>query len=380
MIRVVADDRIPFLKGALDDVVRVEYIPGSLITRADLRDADALIIRTRTLCNRDLLEGTAVRYITSATIGTDHIDTEYCDQAGIGFANAPGCNSSSVEQYMISVLLWLAAERDLDLTSLTLGIIGAGNVGSKVERAAGVLGIKVLVNDPPRQKREGGMQFVELDDLLGASDIISLHVPLNRGGKDNTFHMVDDSFIGKTGKGVILVNTSRGPVVNERSLRNWIRSGHLSGVVLDVFDNEPDINQDLLDMIILGTPHIAGYSLDGKASGTTMAVRSVSRFFGLGLDEWSPGSIPAPDNRALYMDAADGTDPGLLWELYRQTYDVTADDRSLREDPGAFEMLRGNYPPRREPPAYDVRVFQGDPEIAGILEGLGFSVLSDHCV
>lgn len=380
MIRVVADDRIPFLKGALDEVARVDYIPGSLISRADLRDADALITRTRTLCNRDLLEGTAVRFIASATIGTDHIDAEYCDRTGIGWTNAPGCNASSVEQWVVSVLLWIAAERGLDLKSLTLGIIGAGNVGSKVARAAEAPGMKVLVNDPPRQRREGGRQFMELEDVLAASDIISLHVPLNRGGPDNTLQMVDDSFIGKIRKGGILINSSRGKVIEERALGEGIRSGHLSGVVLDVFDNEPDIDRGLLEMITLGTPHIAGYSLDGKAGGTTMAVRAVSRFFGLGMDDWSPGNIPAPENPALMMDVAGGSDARLLWELYRQTYDVTADDRALREDPGAFELLRGNYPPRREPPAYAVRVFQGDPGIGGVLEGLGFSVLSDHCV
>lgn len=380
MIRVVADDKIPFLKGALEGVARVTYLPGAEISRKDVLDADALITRTRTRCNRELLEGTRIRCIASATIGFDHIDTDYCGSADIAWTNAPGCNSSSVQQYMVSALLSLATDRGLDLSGLTLGIIGVGHVGSKVASAAEALGMNVLLNDPPRQHREGSSQFVELDALLSQADIITLHVPLNRGGAYNTHHMVNRQFIQSAKKGAILINTSRGAVVKEPDLLAGITEGRLSDVVLDVFENEPQISLELLDAITLGTPHIAGYSLDGKANGTAMSVQAVSRFFNLGRDDWAPDSIPLPVDKELLGDAAAGNEQELIWDLFRKTYDVNADDRRLRSDPGAFEKQRGDYPFRREPAYYAVRLFHGYRELTEKLEALGFSVLSDSCM
>ena len=375
MIRIVADDKIPFLKGAFEGVARVDYLPGGRITREHLNGADGLITRTRTHCNRALLEGTGVRFIASATIGYDHIDTAYCGEAGIGWTNAPGCNSSSVEQYLVSFLLWLAVHRSVDLPAATLGVVGVGNVGSKVAMMAEALGMRVLLNDPPRQRAEGDAGFVSLDEIRRNADIITFHVPMNMDGSDKTYHMADREFIKGLKKGVILVNTSRGPVVDSDALLEGILGGTISGTVLDVFENEPDISPDLLKSITLATPHIAGYSLDGKANGTTMAVRAVSRFFGLGLDHWTPAQIPEPDNTELQGDASvTGLYP-ILWDLYRQTYDITEDDRALRSDPKAFESLRGDYPLRREPAAYSVRPLKGYPELSGILERLGFTLV-----
>jgi erythronate-4-phosphate dehydrogenase len=374
MIRVVADHRIPFLEGALEPVARVEYLPGSEIRKKHLVDADALIIRTRTECDKELLEGTSVKFIASATIGYDHINVDYCRDAGIGWANAPGCNSSSVRQYMVSVLLHLAHQRNFDLENRCLGIIGVGNVGSKVARAARALGMKVLLNDPPRARREGEEAFVSLDRIMRESDVVTLHVPLNRGGQDNTYHLADEAFIKKLKPGAILVNTSRGSVVRQESLVAAIRNGKISAAVLDVFEGEPRVNGELLDLLTLATPHIAGYSLDGKANGTGMAVRAVSRFFGLGLDDWQPGELPVPERPVLHGDPSAMGRQELLWELYRQTYDVSVDDRRLRNDPEAFEQQRGTYPFRREPVAYSVRLFRGNPELVSSLEELGFSV------
>jgi len=380
MIRVVADDKIPFLKGALEGVAEVIYLPGSSITRSDLKNADCLVTRTRTRCDRALLENTKVKLIASATIGFDHIDTGYCRSAGISWTNAPGCNASSVQQYLVSSLLYLAGRMGFKLKDRTLGVVGVGHVGSLVWKAAEALGMNVLPNDPPRQRTEKVGRFVELDHVLDRADIITLHVPLNRGGRDNTFRMVDRSFMERIKKGAILINTSRGEVIHEPSLVEGIRTGRLSGVILDVFNHEPDIDRGLLDTITLGTPHIAGYSLDGKAGGTTMSVRAVSRFFHLGLEEWLPPHIPPPAPHEILADASEGGIDQLLWEVYRQTYDVSLDDRKLREGPEAFEQLRGNYPPRREPPAYSVRFARGHRELGEVLENLGFSVLADHCV
>jgi erythronate-4-phosphate dehydrogenase len=380
MIKIVADNKIPFLEGVLEPVARIEYLPGGSISKEHLLDADGLITRTRTKCNRELLEGTSIRFIASATIGYDHIDRDYCRKSGIAWTNAPGCNSSSVKQYIVSALLWLAVNRKMELCGKTMGVIGVGNVGSKVADAAKALGMNVLLNDPPRERSEGSEAFVSLNEVLEQSDIISLHVPLNRGGVDNTHHLVNQEFTGQLKKGTILINSSRGSVVDESALMEGIRSGILSDTILDVFENEPLVNKDLIDMITLATPHIAGYSLDGKANGTRMSVEAVSRFFKLGLDHWSPGSIPDPEPAELLSDASDKSIYNLLWELFRQTYDISSDDRRLRSATQNFEELRGNYPFRREPVAYTVRIFQVDQEIRGIMEELGFDVLSDHCM
>lgn len=380
MIKIVADNKIPFLEGVLEPVARIEYLPGGSISKEHLLDADGLITRTRTKCNRELLEGTTVRFIASATIGYDHIDRDYCRKSGIAWTNAPGCNSSSVKQYIVSALLWLAVNRKMELHGKTMGVIGVGNVGSKVADAAKALGMNVLLNDPPRERSEGSEAFVSLNDLLEQSDIISLHVPLNRGGVDNTHHLVNQEFTGQLKKGTILINSSRGSVVDEPALMEGIRSGILSDTILDVFENEPLVNKDLIDMITLATPHIAGYSLDGKANGTRMSVEAVSRFFKLGLNHWSPASIPDPEPAELLADASDKSIYNLLWELFRQTYDISLDDWRLRSATQNFEELRGNYPFRREPVAYTVRIFQVDQEIRGIMEELGFDVLSDHCM
>ncbi len=379
MIKIVADNKIPFLKGAMEGVAKLVYLPGGEITREDLLDADALITRTRTRCDRSLLEGTRIRFIASATIGYDHIDTDYCREMGIQWTNAPGCNASSVRQYMVSTLLYLASEKGLKLNALTLGVVGVGNVGSKVATAAEALGMKVLLNDPPRARKEGAAGFVSLDDLQLQSDVISMHVPLNRGGEDNTLNMVNREFIERVKPGTVLVNSSRGNVVCEADLIEGIRSGKLSKVILDVFQGEPAINPELLQLLTLATPHIAGYSLDGKANGTGMAVRSISKHFGLGLDEWKPIDIPVPEQNQIMGDTGSGSLYELLWEIFRNTYDVTADDTLLREHPETFESQRGNYPFRREPQAYSVRLFQGYEEIIKTLEELGFSVLADQC-
>ena len=380
MIRIVADDKIPFLKGAVDGVAEVSYLPGAAIATKDLMGADALMIRTRTRCNRELLEGTGINFIASATIGHDHIDADYCREAGIGWTNAPGCNSASVKQYMVSTLLWLAVNRGLKLRESTLGVVGAGNVGSKVAAAARALGMRVLVNDPPRERTEGPERFAPIEKILGESDVITLHVPLNTAGPDATFHMVDEAFISRAKKGVILVNTSRGPVVEEQALLKGLEKALVSEAVLDVFETEPDPDPALLDTLTLATPHIAGYSLDGKAKGTSMSLQAVSRHFGLGLDNWEPQGVPEPENPLLYGDAGSEEEPELLWGLYRQTYDVSADDRRLKEDPEQFEKLRGDYPLRREPEAYRVKLFPPYDEITTILQKLGFEILSDYCM
>ena len=378
-IKIIADNKIPYLKGVLEPVADVVYMPGREMTPESIRDADALIIRTRTKCNAALLKGSKVKFIASATIGFDHIDTAYCEKAGIRWTNAPGCNSSSVQQYIVSAFLTLCRERGLKPGVITAGVIGVGNVGSKVCRALEAIGVKVLKNDPPRERREGAGEFVDLDHLLNQSDLVTIHVPLNREGADRTWHMADREFFNKMKDSAILFNSSRGEVVDEDALMSAIESDKLSDVVLDVFEHEPAINEGLLEKLFLATPHIAGYSVDGKANGTMMSVRAVSQFFQLGLDKWKPDNLPLPENAGLYLDASEDNLTEALVELFYQTYDIREDDRALRERPGNFEMLREKYPVRREPAIYSVRIFNNDPSIINMLEGIGFSITGDSC-
>ncbi len=379
-IRIIADDKIPFLKGVFEDVADISYFPGDKITREVLRETDALIIRTRTICNRDLLEGTSVKFIASATIGYDHIDTDYCKQRNIRWTNAPGCNAGSVEQYILSVLLNWCLRYEMLPSGLTLGILGVGNVGTRVARAAENLGMKVLLNDPPRARIEGDEGFVAMETIAQQADIITFHVPLNLTGEDITFHLAGDEFFSGLSKKPFIINSSRGEVVDEAALFRSIASGRIKEVCLDVWENEPCIRKELLDLINIATPHIAGYSTDGKANGTMMSVRAVSGFFGLGLENWSPSGLPLPDDTAIAIDCSGMRETEILGDVYLRTYDVRKDDEKLREDPDRFEDLRGCYPLRREPGAYSVRLI-GNPysDLPGRLESLGFSVLETAC-
>jgi len=196
-IKIVADDKIPFLKGVLEPFAEVEYFPGNKISKENILNADALIVRTRTKCNSELLEGAKVKLITTATIGFDHIDTEYCRQKNITWLNAPGCNATSVMQYITSVLLKIAHNQIFDLSEKTIGIVGVGNVGFKIQKVCEVLGMNILLNDPPRERIEGSENFCSLDKIITESDIITFHVPLNRDGLDNTFHLVDDKLLNQ---------------------------------------------------------------------------------------------------------------------------------------------------------------------------------------
>ena len=291
-MKIVADDKIPFLKGILEPYANVIYLPGKDITRNIVKDADALIIRTRTKCTEEFLSGTSLKFIGTATIGFDHIDTQFCGRNNIFWTNAPGCNSSSVQQYVIAALLKTAQEYGFSLKDKTLGIIGVGNVGSKVERFGKLMGMNVLLNDPPRARKEGRKDFVNLSDLLRASDIVTLHVPLNVVGRDSTYHMFDEKRLAKIKKGALLLNTSRGEVIETNALKKALSEGWLKGAVIDVWENEPDIDTGLLSLVNTATPHIAGYSTDGKANGTSKIVNSLCEFFKLPLKDWYPPDVP----------------------------------------------------------------------------------------
>jgi erythronate-4-phosphate dehydrogenase len=278
LVKIVVDKKIPFINGILEQHADVVYLEGREISRSDLLNVDALIVRTRTKCNKELLEGTSVRFIASATIGLDHIDTAFCEAKKIFWTNAAGCNSSSVQQYIAGALVYLSEKLNLTLAEKIIGVVGVGNVGSKVARLCQTIGMKVLLNDPPRERKESSDGFVALDTIVEKSDIITLHVPLNRDGIDKTFHMGDERFLSRLKKGQILINSSRGEVLETGALKSILRQGKLAACLLDVWEHEPEIDRELLDLVDIGTPHIAGYSADGKANGTSMSVQALSRF------------------------------------------------------------------------------------------------------
>ncbi len=374
-MKIIADDKIPYLKGVLEPYAEVSYKPGTQISNDTLHDVDALLVRTRTRCNGDLLSGTGVRFIGTATIGYDHIDTSYCALNNIYWTNAPGCNSSSVQQYVAAALLKIADRYDFDLEKKTLGIIGVGNVGSKVERFAKAIGIKVLLNDPPRARKEGSKGFCDLPVLLRHADIVTVHVPLNMEGHDRTYHLFNDTVFSGMKQGAWFINSSRGEVAATPALKNALKSGKLGGTVLDVWENEPDIDTDLLADAFLSTPHIAGYSADGKANGTSMVVNALCRFFDLPLKDWYPADVPPPHAGLIKINAGRKSDQEIISEAVMHTYDIDDDSRSLKRSSSDFEKLRGAYRIRREFPAFTVDLSGGTERVRNILSALGFKFI-----
>ena len=374
-MKIVCDNKIPFIRGVFEPWAEVVYLPGAETTPGVVRDADAVVTRTRTRCDAVLLAGSSVRVVASATIGYDHIDTAWCDAHGIVWRNAPGCNSRSVKQYIAAALCALARRHGLRLDALTLGVVGVGNVGSKVAEAAALLGMRVLLCDPPRARAEGPAGFVDLNTLVAQSEIVTLHVPLSREGEDATWHLFDAARLATMRPDQFLINSSRGPVVDNAALKAALRVKALRGAVLDVWEGEPEPDRALMDLLDIATPHIAGYSADGKATGTMMSVRTVAAALGLPLTDWQPAGLPAPAQALDFpLDATGKTRQEVLSEAILHTYDILADDRALRTHPERFEQLRGDYPVRREPPAFTLRLQGGDPALAETLAALGFHI------
>lgn len=373
-MKIVIDKDIPFIKEALEKHAEVVYLKGSSMSKNDVLDADALIIRTRTKCNAVLLEGTKVRFIASATIGYDHIDVDFCRSHNIRWTNAGGCNSSSVQQYVAAALFHLANKLNFELAQKTIGIVGVGHVGTKVAKLCESLGMRALLNDPPRERREGAAAFVSLDTIVEQADILTLHVPLNYEGEDKTYHLVDEKFLSRLHEHQILINTSRGEVAATKALKSSLKERKLAACVLDVWENEPGIDLELLDRVDIGTPHIAGYSADGKANGTAMSVQALSRFFGFGIDTWFPEKIPLPDNTTIEVDCTNLNQQEVLGELVHRTYDICADDRRLRDSPHSFEQQRAEYPLRREFPAYTVNLSNVENNVDALAQKMGFTM------
>jgi erythronate-4-phosphate dehydrogenase len=371
---LITDDHIPFLKGILELFATVIYVQGGKIDHRLAMKADGLIIRTRTICNQALLEGTPVKFIATATIGIDHIDTEYCAKKGISWFHAPGCNASSVRQYIASALSTMAFAHHFSLRGKKIGIIGVGNVGSKVAQLAGALDMIPLLNDPPRERSEKTGGFVSLEEIQETADIITLHVPLTHEGPYKTYHVADKEFFGKLLKKPLIINTSRGPVIETQSVKDALKSKAISGFIADVWENEPLLDLELMKMADIATPHIAGYSVEGKANGTAACVQNASRFFNFRIDDWYPSYLPLPEKPVIEIDARNKTEEQVLSEAILASYDVMKDDANFRNGPSKFEDLRNHYPVRREFGAYVVKISNSLHRLENKLVDLGFNI------
>jgi erythronate-4-phosphate dehydrogenase len=374
-MRIVADENIPFVKDAFADFGAVETVTGRGISPQPLQDASILLVRSVTKVDSELLAESVVKFVGTATIGTDHIDTAWLQKSAIGFAYAPGSNANSVAEYVITAMVHLAQAQKKRLADLTLGIIGVGNIGSQVLRMAQALGIRCLLNDPPKKKQTGSSVYIPLEQLLAEADVVTMHVPLIRQGENATFHLANQEFFAAMKAGAIFINTSRGGVVNEQHLvRNRPRLG---GVVLDVWENEPEISTDTLAIADIATPHIAGYSYDGKVRGTGMLLDAASAFF-FKSKSWNVQAVLAGEPvTVLELTGASNVVHTAVTSVCPLLRDNEAMRGLLRLTPAergkAFDALRKNYPKRLEFSHFQVNC--ADPQNRRLLEGLGFGLV-----
>ena len=374
---IVADENIPLLDAFFAGFGEIRRVPGRSIDRATVEQADVLLVRSVTNVNRALLEGSKVRFVGTCTIGTDHLDLEYFNEAGITWSSAPGCNARGVVDYVLGSLMTLAEIEGVDLTKRTYGVIGAGEVGGRLINVLKGLGWNVKVCDPPRQAAEGG-DYVSLEQIIEQCDVISLHTPLTRSGDGATWHLFDQQRLQQLKPGAWLINAARGPVVDNAALREVLLEREDLQAVLDVWEAEPEVDVALAELCVLATPHIAGYSLDGKQRGTAQIYQAYCEFIGQPANIQLSDLLPVPwlSEVSLHADS----DPAwALAMLCRGVYDPRHDDADFRrslvgsvaEQRAAFDVLRKQYPVRREIEGLKVRIEGASPVLAKIVAALG---------
>lgn len=373
-MKIIADENIIFAREAFSHLGEVHLYSGREITNEILKNADALLVRSITKVNSDLLENTNVKFVGTATIGTDHVDLEYLDRKEIHFSDAKGCNSDAVVEYVFTALFTIANQQNFSLRDKSIGVVGVGNIGSRIVRLAGALGMKVLQNDPPLKRKTGYSHFLDLQELMNA-DILTFHVPLNMEGEDRTFHLFDFNKLNSLNNGTLIINASRGPVVENNALLEIIDRKKFAAV-LDVWEEEPSINKDLLNKVTFGTPHIAGYSYEGKVNGTVILYNALCGFLKKTPD-WTPG-IPPVENPLINLKGNAGVE-NELFKAFNSIYKISEDDRNLRgilnsNEPGKyFDNLRKKYPLRREFPNYNVDINPPDKELSRIIKTFRFT-------
>ncbi|MCS6771049.1 MAG: 4-phosphoerythronate dehydrogenase [Kiritimatiellae bacterium] len=381
MTRIVCATSVALGREAFSTLGEVVCVPEQEISPEIVRNADLLITRSKVRVGPSLLEGSRVSFVATATAGFDHIDTDYLSTRGIAWTAAPGCNAHSVAEWVVAALLELHAHRGVPLEGSSIGIIGVGNVGSRVAALAPALGLAPLLNDPPRAALEPGPQWLDLRSLLSRTDIITLHVPLTDTGEYATREMVNCRFLEDMRPGSILINASRGEVVDEDCLLLALEKGWLAETVLDVYENEPAIDPRVVRSAFLATPHIAGYSYEGRVRGTIMCYEEACRFLEV-EPRWSPPVFTSEATRTLYVDPRGRSDLEALHDVVSQAYNIRADDTALRngmdlqpeERRAHFQRLRAQYPDRREFPSFKVRLAAPAPSLEERLRVLGFQV------
>lgn len=380
-MHILADENIPLVDEFFAGFGKIRRMPGRSINRAALENVDVLLVRSVTRVDREMLEGSAVRFVGTCTIGTDHLDLDYFEQAGIEWASAPGCNARGVVDYVLGSLLALSEVRGEALARRRFGVVGAGEVGGRLLEVLRGLGWDVRVCDPPRQVREAG-DFVSLDEILAECDVISLHTPLTLGGDWPTFHLFDQARLSRLRPGTWLINASRGAVVDNAALRDLLLQRPDLEAVLDVWEGEPQVDVALAGLCRIATPHIAGYSLDGKLRGTAQIYAALCAARGVEPAIELAQLMPGPALTELAF--ASSADPAeMLATLCRAVYDPRRDDADFRRSlPGdeaqrraGFDLLRKQYPPRREIDGLKVRIGGHNPVLATIVEALGARLL-----
>lgn len=374
---IVADENIPLIEAFFSQFGEIRRLPGRQINRDDVHDADVLLVRSVTKVNRELLEGSAVRFVGTCTIGTDHLALDYFEQAGIQWASAPGCNARGVVDYVLGSLLTLADIEGVDLTQRTYGVIGAGEVGGRLVNVLRGLGWNVRVCDPPREAAEGG-DYVTLEQIIEQCDVLSLHTPLSKTGEHPTWHLLDQSRLNQLKPGSWLINASRGPVVDNAALREVLTERDDLQAVLDVWENEPQVDVELADLCVLATPHIAGYSLDGKQRGTAQIYNALCDFLGQSAQVKLADLLPAPWLEKVELNASSDR-AWAMATLCRGVYDPRRDDadfrRSLVGDVQsqklAFDALRKHYPVRREIEGLAVHIKGENQSLETLVTALG---------
>jgi erythronate-4-phosphate dehydrogenase len=379
MMKIIADANIPFVKESFSSIGDVTVVGGREITPWLVADADVLLVRSITPVGVDLLAGSKVRFVATATIGFDHIDIDFLMRNKIGFASAPGSNANSAAEYVIAGLLEIGKKYALDLEGKSIGIIGVGNVGGRVAKKCAGMGMDVYLNDPPLKRQTGDEKYLPLERLFDC-DFITLHTPLTFDGPDKTYHLADEKFFKSLRERCVFINASRGGVVDGGALKSAIRAERLQAVVLDVWEDEPDIDIELLKMVDIGTPHIAGYSLDGKIAGMIMIYKAACEYFAVAPQFDIEDFLPEPAVPELKLDTNITNDRDALLSAVRKIYRIDKDDARLRrildkptEGRGKyFDGLRKNYPVRREFKNTGVIVKDADSRLARKLMGIGF--------
>jgi erythronate-4-phosphate dehydrogenase len=347
-VHIIIDQAIPAASQLFGSLGDIQTIPGRAISSRHCRTAQAVIVRSVTSVNSDLLAGSAVQFIGSTTAGTDHIDQRWLQQQGIVFAHAPACNATAVVEYVMTALLWLVSRERCALREKTIGIVGVGHIGSLLNQRLLALGVTTLLCDPPRAERGESGPFWSLSHLVRRADVLTFHVPLQREGPHATWHLLDDDLLAALPDGRILINSARGAVFDNAALLTALAGGKACRVVLDVWEHEPVLSLPLLAHVTLATPHIAGYTLEGRVNGAFTVYQAICQQLGCQPRVDRATLLPTEQQTATLSGP---WRPEQLKPLMDRTYQIARDDMALRavaDQTGGFDKLRAAYPERRE--------------------------------